>query len=115
MQIYVLETLMETDEFHIWQPNCSPLTAVCLFVCPLGIRRDLWTACTRWCRAPATAHHSLSQAAPPAAPAAAPAARQSCWMMAQSGEALEDLYPWCVSSKSHTLKHVVETVSGAGL
>lgn len=115
MQIYVLETLMETDEFHIWQPNCSPLTAVCLFVCPLGIRRDLWTACTRWCRAPATAHRSLSQAAPPAAPAAAPAAQQSCWMMAQSGEALEDLYPWCVSSKSHTLKHVVETVSGAGL
>lgn len=73
-------------------PNFNPLTHVCLSVCPLGIRRDLWTACMRRCRAPVIVPHSRS----PADLADAPAARRPCWLTAQSGEARENLYPWYV-------------------
>jgi len=87
--------LLITNE-SCFLPNILPLTAEFLSVCVPGIRRGLWTACMRRCRAPGMAHRRPSPAAHPAVPAAAPAARRSCWMTTQSGEALEGLYPWWV-------------------
>lgn len=74
------------------------LSDSCVSVCVHGIRKGLWTACMRRCRAPAMAHLRPFPAAPPAAHAAvraaAPAAQLSCWMTMQSGEALEDPFLW---------------------
>lgn len=77
-----------------WVHTSFPLTGspfLCLL--PSAIRRALWTACMRRCRAPAMDHLHPSPAAHPAVPAAALAAPPFCWKTTLSGEARDAASP----------------------